>query len=371
MTETEQHRRRGSIFGLLGAFTAVALVAGCSVLGPGTPPGFDSEGVSISQVTCGDFATFGDQYRESGDPDLADPLTTYTADGATTWDSAADYFAAACEGVPADTHLDALNARLSDVTCGDYRALDADLQAEWISTWSEEYEVEFDGRSVASVVAIFEGQCATAGGDEPLWNVGLRVGDQLALLLTHEWVDSDGYRYRFEWAAAIVDATSDVTDALPGQADVTVEWRVSGQVTNLTSGRNAPYPVINLVPIWEPDSAACLGIQDWASQAAFASNEPGISGTWCTIFPAPISFATGLELSQPIPDGETVEASFEGEMTFSVLEADLARSLAALKTPTMWAMGLRSTDESLACLLANGVWLVAATGDTGCPRWQS
>lgn len=357
--------------GLVGAITVIAVLSGCAALGLGKPPGFDAEGVAINQVTCADFVQYEDQYRESGDEDIIDPITTYTADGADTWDSAADYFAAACEEVPADTTLYDLGGGSHDIECGDFRKLGPDVQAEWVSAWFEQYDLDFGARSVPSVVALFEQECAERGDGDLFWNASFGVEDQLTLLLSHEWVDRDGYRYRFELAAAEIDATSEVANALPGQATVTVMWEVTTRVTNLTSGRNAPYPVVSLTPLWESGSAACSGIENWASRPGFASNTPGVSAAWCRIFSDPISLATNIELAQAIPQGETVEATFQSDRlhansTFSVPEADLSSALAALKAPAMWAIGLESSDQRYDCLLASGVWLVAATGDSGC-----
>lgn len=339
------------------------MLSGCASLGIGKPPGFDAEGVSIYSVTCADFGTFEEQYRDSMDPDIVNSITTYTEDGATTWGSAADYFVEACDGAPSDTMLSDLGASLFDVECRDYLGLDAGVKTEWVSAWSAEYEVDLQGRSDADIVAVFDEQCDDLGGSELVWNASIAVEERLSMVLTHEWVDGDGYRYLFELTSATLAATSSIVDALPGQADVAVQWTLSGRVTNLTPGRNAPFPMISLVPAWEAGSAACSGIQDWSNRAAFAGSGVAL----CTIFSKPIGFYSSIELAQPVAQGATIETDLRGDTGFAVLEADVASATAALSSPAMWAMGLESSDAPRACLLTTGIWLVAATGDPGCP----
>ena len=348
---------------LAGAVVISLFLSGCAALGIGKPPGFDAEGVSIYAITCGDFAAFEAQYRESGDPDIVDSVTTYTGDGATVWDSAADYFVAACDGAPSETVLGDLPLSIHNVACRDYAALDAGVKAEWIAVWSSEYGVDLQGRSDSEVAAIFDEQCDALGGSESLWNASISVEERLTMVLSHEWVDGDGYSYRFELTSARITASSSIVDSLPGQADLDIQWSLSGRVTNLTPGRNAPYPFISIVPAWDYSSAACSGIQDWSSEPAFAGSEAAL----CTIFSNPIDFYTNIELAQPIPQGGTVESDFQGDSGFSVLEADAASAVTALSSPLMWAMGLESSDTRRACLLKTGFWLVAATGDPGCP----
>ncbi|WP_282946979.1 hypothetical protein [Cellulomonas endometrii] len=188
-------------------------------------------------------------------------------------------------------------------------------------------------------------------------------------VLEHAWTDADGYQYSVKLLEASGSATKDVANAKPGEALVSWKYTFSGELTNATPDRNAPFARVVVEPVWPADSPVCTAPIGYLWEEAFNSN----TSQWCTVSGMPQSLVGDTPASDGIPMGttSTVRASGALYRPVAVPEADADAIVGALQTPTMFAIGrqLAGDGDTLLtdCLMESGsFYLAVATGDTGC-----
>lgn len=184
-------------------------------------------------------------------------------------------------------------------------------------------------------------------------------------VLTDTWTDNDGYTYSFTLDTAAAEATKDVANAKPGEANISWSYTFSGTVTNTTPDRNAPSVELKVQPMWAAGSSLCSLIGPLVDRA-FDSNTAGREEGWCTRTNFPFSLSTSGDI--PMDGLATVQTSGGSVYAIAVPEANAEAIMAELKSPTLWAVARDQGDGRLTdCLLASGGWYLSkSTADTGC-----
>jgi hypothetical protein len=168
--------------------------------------------------------------------------------------------------------------------------------------------------------------------------------------------DASGYTYVLSLDNPVTEATVSVADALPGKANVTFDFTISGRVVNTTEERNAPgVSGIAVQPAWEPDSAVCQVFPSF--------------GVYCGTDTAGRLQFSGDDSAQ-LAVGESADIAIVGSVTREVPEADAEALAEALRVPTGWIVAAPGAEGTLTdpCVISVGASQVpsAWTADLEC-----
>lgn len=171
--------------------------------------------------------------------------------------------------------------------------------------------------------------------------------------------DSDGYSYT--WGVRSkprFTVTSDVANAKPGEALLTLVVNADLFITNTTNARNAPLPFeLKVGAVWKKGSIACkLDIAHVMSPYDPGSND----SDYCILTDK--SVRTG----PAIPAGETEEWSWQRTATVNVPEADVDAFTEELQAPAFIAIGRPSGKYN--CVMSTGIFVSATSTPTTCKK---
>lgn len=182
-------------------------------------------------------------------------------------------------------------------------------------------------------------------------------------ILTDEWPDRNGYTYTFALESATGEATKDVANAKPGEANISWSYALKATIGNTTPERNAPQVGVLVQPMWPAGSALCSAGSMGISYG-FSSNSVD-EDAWCTLSSMPVALATGSAIS--MGSSVPVQGVSGGLVPLTVPEASADAIIADLLAPAVWVSAIQTPEPRTECLIESGSWYMSASSaDTGC-----